>query len=387
MKTKLRFMLILIAIISLVATLSFATDIPVTTDGSEITISEDNTSQAQDETNGDLEFNEDDWISDDLYLIKSDKAEINKIIDGNAFIIANEVVISSEIGGDVFVMANKIVIEENAYIYSGLYAMAQEIQIDGIVCDAYIMANNFTLGDNGYIYRDLRLTANNVNVNGKIRRNAHIVGVNYNFNQENGALIGGDLYYSANQELSLSEDTVMGDVHFEKEEVKETSVGDRIKSYVFSALNALVYTLVIVLLILWLAPKFVEKISNMSTGKTIASVGVGIITPIIAIFAGLLLLVSGIASSLGIVLGLLLFAICISGTAFASIYFGNLFTKLLKWEGKLKLIIASVIAALIIWIISQIPFIGGVVGYIVASFGIGILVINILSKKDNNIKE
>ena len=386
MKTKLKFMLILLAIITLVSTFSFATE--VTTEGTSVESNGEAVEINTDDLNANdqTEISEDDWISDDLYEI-NEKVEVNKIVDGNAFIMASEVVINSEIGGDVFIMAKKITIEENAYIYSSLFAMADEIEINGIVCDAYILANNFTLGDNGYVYRDLRLSANTININGKVRRNAHIVGVNYNFNQENGALIGGDLYYTASQEITLPEDAVMGEVHFEKEVVKEQPVGNKVKDIIFSALNNVVYTLILVLLTLWLAPKFVERVSNMNTGKAIASVGIGILTPFVAIIAAIILLISGIASTAGIALGFILVTICISGTAFASIYFGSIFTKLVKWDGKVKYAISCVVSALIIWGISQIPVIGGIFGLLVASLGIGLLILNIIYKKEVETKE
>ena len=176
-------------------------------------------------------------------------------------------------------------------------------------------------------------------------------------------------------------------LHFEKEVVKEQPVGNKVKDIIFSALNNVVYTLILVLLTLWLAPKFVERVSNMNTGKAIASVGIGILTPFVAIIAAIILLISGIASTAGIALGFILVTICISGTAFASIYFGSIFTKLVKWDGKVKYAISCVVSALIIWGISQIPVIGGIFGLLVASLGIGLLILNIIYKKEVETKE
>ena len=378
MKSKLKLSLLLLIIITLISTFSFATEATEATEN--VILSTDNTAtdtstETQDAINSQVE----DWVSSDVYEI-GDVVELNKIVDGNVFIMAKEVTIDTEIGGDVFVMAQKVTITDNAYIYSGLFAMANEININGIVCDAYVLANNLNIGENGYVYRDLKASVNTIDINGKIRRNAELIAANYNLNSENGLLIG-DLNYTGTSEITVPEGAVQGSVNFNKQEVKEVSVGTKVLSYVFSAINSLIFALAIVLLSIWLAPKFVEKVTNMDAKKALISLGIGLLFPIAGIIAIFLLLLSSIASSFAIFAGLVLVAVCMSGTAFASIYFGGLFAKLLKWEGKGKLIACSAISALAIWLISQIPFIGGFFGLLVSILGIGILVTNVIKSR------
>ena len=382
MKSKLRLTLILFVIMILISTFSFATEATESTDN--LLISTDESSSQTTGSEQAATISEDDWISSDVYEI-GDVIQLNKIVDGNVFIMAKEVTIDSEIGGDVFVMAQKITITENAYIYSGLFAMANEVNIDGIVCDAYVLANNLNVAENGYVYRDLKASASKIDISGKIRRNADLVAANYNFNSDNGLLIGGDLNYSAAQEITVPEGVVQGDINFNKQTVKEVSVGTKILTYVFNALNNVIFAVVVILLSIWLAPKFIERVSNMSVKKAFASLGIGIAAPIVGIIAIFLVLLSSVASTVAIVAGLLLVVICMSGSAFASVYFGSLFAKLLKWDGKVKLIISCVISALAIWLISLIPFIGGIFSLLVSCFGIGTLITNVISK--NKLKE
>ena len=396
LKNKFKIMFLLVAIVALISTYCFATDTAgvsmdellesaATEDGeTPIVISgEDADSEAtEDYEDDDLttgQIDQSDWVNSDLYKI-GDKVTIDKVVDGNVFVIANEVTITSEIGGDAFIIAKKVTLD-GGYIYSSLFVAANEVVINGIVYDVYGVSSNFTLGSDGYIYRDLRLASNSINLNGKIRRDAYLTGVSFNFNVDNGTIIGGNLTYKTAENVDIPDGAVNGDVMHDATEVKEVSVAERVTSYIMDAINLLVLTFVVILLAVWLAPNFVERVSTMSTKKAFASLGIGFVAPILAILVILLLLISGICSTLGVVATLLFVAVCMCGTAFASIFLGSKFAKLVKWEGKVKFVIASLISALIVWIISKIPFIGGFVGFLVAVFGIGTLLVNVFYRK------
>lgn len=384
-KSKFKILLLIVTMVTLISTLSFATsEEPVTTSlENDLTInSEDNNEDAIVEENEELDTTDtkSDWINSDLYKV-GDKVEIKEIVDGNAFICANEVTISGEIGGDVFVIANKINIT-GGYVYSGLFAVANEITVNGIVYDAYIIANNFTLEKDGYVYRDLKVSASTINIDGIVRRDAYLTGMNINLNKENGTLIGNNLEYSSNSEIDIPENAVQGEVKFNKETIKEESVGEVISSYIFDVINVLIYSLVVILLAIWLAPKFVERVSTMGTKKAFASLGIGILAPIVAIIALFILLISTVCAQVAVAGTLVFMAICMSGLAFTSIYFGSLFNKLVKWEGKVKLVISTEIIALILWAICKIPYIGGFIGFLATVFGIGILLVNMVYRKE-----
>lgn len=380
LKNKCKILLLSVIIFSLISTFSFATVEPRTTDESDIMpISEtyDNTVEA---TDVEEETTSPEWINGDFYFT-DDKVTINQIIDGNAFVIADEVIVNAEIGGDLFVCANKLTIE-GSYIYSNLFAVANEIIINGTIYDVYAIANDFTLDADGYVYRDLRVSANTLNINGTVRRNAFLSGATYNFNSENGALIGGNLEYSSDSEITIPEGLVTGEIKHNVEIVKKENVASKVFSYIFDAIGSLIYTFVVILLALCLAPKFVNRVSCMSTKKAFVCLGIGIIAPIIIVIAIMLILFSMICANIALAATFLFIVICMSGTAFASIYFGSLLAKVCKWNDKVKFVLATLIVALIIWAISQLPYIGGLFGFLVALFGIGILFVNAIYRKE-----
>lgn len=387
LKRKFKVLFLLITIVTLLSTLSFATIEPRTTgedsENGVMPISADETIPISEEGTPNLE--EEEWINNDLFIMQ-DKYVLDKVVDGNAFIFANEVTINGEVGGNVFVFANKLTVN-NGYINGSLFVAANEVIINGMIYDVYAACDNFTLEKDGFIGRDLKLTSNNFNLYGKVRRDVYVSAAHYNLPETNEPLVGGNFNYSNNSELTIPKEIVVGEIRYSKEIVPEESVFEKVSSYIFDAINVLVYTLVVIVLAILLAPKFVERVSNMDTKKAFISLGIGILVPIAVIIALFMLLISSVASMLS-VSGILIFiAICMSGTAFASIYFGSIFVKLVKWEGKVKFVLASLITALVIWAISQIPYIGGIFGLLVALFGIGTLFVNAIYRKENTIQE
>ena len=110
------------------------------------------------------ETSKDSYKNSDVYLM-GDNVTIDYVVDGNLFVMADTVTINSKIGGDAFIMAKTINVGDQAYIFSNLFAMANSIDIKGVVYDVYALSQNFTVS-NGYIYRDAKLCCNTINING-----------------------------------------------------------------------------------------------------------------------------------------------------------------------------------------------------------------------------
>ena len=116
--------------------------------------------------------------------------------------------------------------------------------------------------------------------------------------------------------------------------------------------------------------------------KVFTFIETGFATPIAFVLASILLIIS--------IIGVDIFAHLISsftllvyiGFSITSIFFGKLFTKLLKIEGKVKFVLFTLVSSIILWVLSQIPFVGGLFGIITCLFGIGLTLVNIFVKNE-----
>ncbi len=377
LKKKSKILLSVLFVLLLLSSVCLATD-----DTSLIDSSVEVTSDTDDTQEVETTSSTANWVNTDLYL-SGDEVTIDKVVDGNAFVAAKEVTVTGEIGGDLFVVADKVTIE-GGYIYSGLFVCANEVTINGVVYDVYAISNNFNLESNGFIYRDLKVTGSNINLSGKIRRDAYISAKSLTLNEQSGSIIYGNLKYSTPAEITIPEGAVSGDVKYNANtsNAEETSVASIILGYVSEAIQTLILTFVLTAILLWLAPKFVNRVGNMSVGKSFASLGIGVVTPVVLVIVALLLAISVIGLKLLLPATFIFVAFSLVASSITSIFFGKLFTKLLKTDSKVKFVLFTLLSNLVLWLLTKIPFIGGFIGFLVYAFGIGTLLVNIVCRKE-----
>lgn len=325
----------------------------------------------------------------DVYLT-GDDVKVDYIVDGNLFILANTVTISSQIGGDAFICAKTINVEKEGYIYSNLFAAANEVNISGVVYDLYTTAN--TLNINGYVYRDIRTSSDTLNFSGVIGRNAYVSSKNIEFSSNsdgqssvtNKATIYGDLNYSSSSEASIPEGTVTGSINYSP--ITTSTKAKSISSYILALGRFIVTVLVIWLLYLWLAPKFLENTGVLLSKKLLPVIGSGILTPIIFVIAFVLLLILGLTSNIAII-GTMLFAVLlmISNSTFV-IAINNLVCKKFNISKNTTTFGVLIITSAVIWLLELIPVVGSILNFVIMIIGLGILVTAIIPEKEKSNK-
>ena len=145
-------------------------------------------------------------------------------------------------------------------------------------------------------------------------------------------------------------------------------------------------TIIIWLLLLWLAPKFLTNTTHLISKKLIPLIGFGIITPIVAVVAFIILLLLGITSNIALLLiALLLILMFISSSIFV-IAINNILCKKLKVEKTIGKFGILIISSLVLTLIQLIPYIGAIVTFIASIIGMGIVVLGIVPNK-KEIKE
>ena len=334
------------------------------------------------------ETSKDSYKNSDVYLM-GDNVTIDYVVDGNLFVMADTVTINSKIGGDAFIMAKTINVGDQAYIFSNLFAMADSIDIKGVVYDVYALSQNFTIS-NGYIYRDAKLCCNTININGTIGRNAFVSCSNINFNTDENdkGIIYGDLTYSTPSELSFDKNIVNGNVTYKAPKVSpEKSVREIVASYISDLGAFLAFVIIIWLVCLWLAPKFLNDTNKFVGKKTLNVLGTGLLTliavPISCIILLLLQLTAGISL---LTVAIYILALIVAKSIFTIVANNYLCSKLNinKNTGIFGMLIVS---GVIVWVISELPYVGGIVSFIISVLGLGVLVSAILPKKVKKVSD
>ena len=284
-KTKIiAFFLVLFLLFS--STFVFADD-EVSQDNEIMPISDESVENAVENT----KTQEDSYKKSDVYLT-GDNITIDYIVDGNLFVVANTVTINSQIGGDAFICAKNVIINKDGYVFSNLFTTAESVEIKGVVYDVFALAKNFTISG-GFVYRDLKVACGNLTVNGSVGRNAFVAcsSINFNTDQNSNGIIYGDLNYSSDPEVSIPENSVKGNVNYTNldSSSEQKTVASIIAAYIINLGKFLAFVLIIWLICLALAPKFLANTNNYVGKKTLGIFGYGLLSLIVVPIACIIL--------------------------------------------------------------------------------------------------
>ena len=332
------------------------------------------------EDSQETDSNESKIVNNSVYLF-GDNITIDYVIDGNAFITANKVTIQSQIHGNAFICANEINISETGLIANSLYATSSSINIKGDVNDLYAITENTTIS--GYIYRDINVHSKNLDISGTIDRDANVDVNNLTFsknenNEENydstQGRIMGNLNYTSSKELQIPQGIVSGKVTFKND--------FSILEYIFSAISFIILVSVIWLLLNWKSPKFAEKAENLIIKKPLSIIGFGVLSFIAIPIVSIALLISEVASSVGLILlAIYIILICIS-TSILIIALNSIICKKLKFTKPIKTFGILIVTSVVAYLLTLIPYVGSIINLIYIILGLGIVTKNLISKKD-----
>lgn len=315
----------------------------------------------------------------DVYLTGED-ITIDYVVDGNVYIFADTVTINSQIGGDAFIFAKKVIVNEQGYIFSNLFTVSDSVEIKGVVYDIYALSKTITISK-GYVYRDIKGLCNTLNINGTIGRNVFIQCPNINFNtdENSNGIIYGNLNYSSKSEISIPGNVVTGEVNYTKTKGETNSI----QSILLNIGSFIATTLIIWLICLWLAPQFLKNTNSYVGMKSLAILGYGLLALIaIPIICFILILLQLTSTFSLLLLALYVLTIAISSSLF-TIIANNYVCSKLKIDKNLGILGMLIISAIVIWAITQIPYIGGIISFVIALSGLGLLTNSIFTKKSN----
>ena len=138
-------------------------------------------------------------IETDLVLVQ-DNISIDNNVNGNIYVIGENVNISSEnVDGDIFALGNEVTI--NSTVNGNIYVFASNLNISGTAKDMYVFAENIKLNENTTC-RDIKTFTTNIDVAGNINRDLYVAAGEVKFSQT--GKVGGVLS-TTNENLNYKE--------------------------------------------------------------------------------------------------------------------------------------------------------------------------------------
>ena len=317
----------------------------------------------------------------------------NTTVNGNLIVFGQKVNLENiEVNGDVAIFGQDIEIS-NLSIANGTIVIAgQDIEINTIstVGNVYIAGEDI---EAEMFARDLYTACAKLSLKGRTEI-SKVYNYSGDFSIESGTydvvetgienlsiganvVVNGDLKYSSENEGNIDPSAKVGNVDFTQKEKQEVEVKkitpkDILKSKVNSVLTIVVKTAIVCGFIFLCAEGFIKKTKVEDPVKYIGvsalkGLGLAIVVPIVSV----MLLFTGFGASTAIVIMGIYLIIFWAVVPFVSIAIMNIILKD-KPTDKKKAYGITILIALCLGILGQIPVIGGLVKTLVAFAGFGI---------------
>jgi len=266
------------------------------------------------------------------------------------------------------------------FIGSDLLLNAEEASINGYIDrNSFIEAKNITTNDKFINRKDFNITdADSLTFSGEINGNATINSKNITFkNKENNknltCKISGNLLYSSNKELQLPEGIVVKEINYNNyNSVASKNVISNMLDYILSLIGLLILAHVLYVLIHKFAPKYLDKISNISILNLLKYLGIGLVFLILIPIISILLLISNVGSILGILLLLIYIILLLIAKPIFIISIAT-FAKN-KYAKKLNIFLYILIIDIILSLLTLIPYVGFILSMLVSLIGFGMII-------------
>lgn len=316
--------------------------------------------------------------SKDLFQA-GDKVSIEDKLDGTAFIAGNEIKVNNKIDGIGFVAGNKLTFNANQEY---LFGAGNEIVIEkDVEKDLFLAGNDIKV--NGNVLRDTYLAANTITINGNLNRNSYIYANEVTLK---GTFNGNVTVYAAN--VNIEGAKITGTLKYNKDAVIDgldkaiktktynaTTNKITFKEYIYTIVSKYVHITMLAIVLVFVCEKLFKKslkqTEDLTAKKTAILCGKGFLILIGVPMVALMLLLTGIFSSVGVIGGIIYGIL---------VYIANIFTaytvahKLDKkyFKKNMNNYILMIVGLFIIYVLSYIPYIGGFVSLLSLLFGLGI---------------
>lgn len=376
--------LLLVLLIFVVSTSSF---IALAHEEDEISNTTTSSTVEDTTTSTDIEAN---IHNGDLYLFDTDII-MDKLVNGNVFIFGNNIEITGQIHGNLFVFANSVNFNESVVSYS-TFVCANSVYFNGL-CGSYsdygnlyVAAKKFEATYNSCVTGDIKAVSSDVILKSVIYKDINLICDNIDFGEgEDIPNIYGNLNYTSNIEKTIPDGVMLGNgtvtytSPFEVN-INALSIADTLISFA----SCIITALVIYILINKFTPKFTEKLANQNFSiiKLLKNFGIGIVSIFAVSILFIALLLTTVGVKLAFILIILFIVLCLISAPVLSIYITNLLKTTLKIEKNSMFYLVLSLVSIILYGITYIPFIGGLLGFVITITGLGLIIDMYLPHKE-----
>jgi cytoskeletal protein CcmA (bactofilin family) len=316
-------------------------------------------------------------------------------VAGDLFVAGNKVTINGLVEGSVFAAGGEVTVGETAKIFGNAYLAGSAVNFSGdIEGNVYAFGSSFESGDKAFVKRDLYAFGQTLTINGWVQRDFRgsaqtalfkaIIGRDAQFydvtqlHLENGASVAGKLTYRSENNAQIGNSVTISNIERQNpitttaEQEKEAKQNSAV-AWLLGAVYGLFAFLLVALLIVILFPNKIKVISVSITQKfgmnLLTGLIVLIIVPIIALILFFTLIGMPVALILLIAYGVILYV----GKLFVGVVAGRYILDKFrpKWSENTRLILGTLKGAGIIYILTLIPIIGGIIGFLATLLAVG----------------
>jgi hypothetical protein len=330
----------------------------------------------------DTNLPKDETVSGDLYLANSDVTSAGNV-NGDLVIAGGNVIVDGKVDKELLVAGGTVIIRGT--IGSTIRAAAGNIIMEGeCFGDFVVTGGQVDITSKAKIHRDLVVFAGMVNVLGSVEGKTNIQGGQILLN---GSLSGdvkvnagslvigknthipGSLSYEASAPAQIDNGSKLGKVDYKQTEKPKYSIT---QTFSLGWILSLFGAIILALLLVYIFPQKSKQVVEKTAQKFWKSLGLGFLILVIVPLAAFVLMITMIGFLTAVIVILAYIALLIVASVYSGVILGGWLWKLINKNKDYELGWASVlIGVVLLRLITLIPFIGWLFGFVLLLLAIG----------------
>jgi hypothetical protein len=330
------------------------------------------------------------------YVGAGGMVNVTEPIAGDAFLAGGRVAIATEVQGDLVVAGGEVSL--GGAVGDDLYGAGGSVQLDAIVTgNARLAGGDVTIGAATVVAGNVNLTGGRVQFDGNTHQDLHASGGSIRINGEvhgdavvraeelvvgPDARIGGRLVFRGPAEPEIAEGAVIvGGVDFERRSARrafdDTSGHARDALLGVGSVLSFIGLFLAAALFLAMFPNFATSAAAVVGRKPLQSLGLGLAFVASVPFLGIVLLITVIGIPLALLLVPIYLLVLFLGWITVALFVAQRGLAVLRPGRPATLavrLIALFLALVALWLLRQIPLVGGLIAFVALLAGIGAFV-------------